>query len=71
MSNWEPEEVSDADMEDIAGGAGKGKPKPKPDPAKDPDAGGGDTKPKPYPGKSRIEQDGFLSSAVWTSMLVD
>lgn len=24
MSNWEPEEVSDADMEDIAGGAGKG-----------------------------------------------
>lgn len=23
MSNWEPEEVSDADMEDIAGGAGK------------------------------------------------
>ncbi|MEE2856962.1 MAG: hypothetical protein VX949_06170 [Planctomycetota bacterium] len=23
MSNWEPEEVSDADMEGIAGGAGK------------------------------------------------
>lgn len=23
MSNWEPEEVSDADMEDVAGGAGK------------------------------------------------
>jgi hypothetical protein len=27
MSNWEPEEVSDADMEDIAGGVDKGEKK--------------------------------------------
>jgi hypothetical protein len=26
MSNWEPEEVADADLEGIAGGAGKGSP---------------------------------------------
>lgn len=25
MSNWEPEEVADADLEGIAGGTGKGK----------------------------------------------
>ena len=31
MSNWEPEEVSDADMEDIAGGAGGKKPTKKPE----------------------------------------
>ena len=43
MSNWEPEEVSDADMEGIAGGAGskdfrkeKKKPMPGSDPGSDP-----------------------------------
>ena len=47
MSNWEPEEVSDADMEGIAGGAGGQKPTNKPE--KKPGVGidGGDGKPDP------------------------
>jgi hypothetical protein len=43
MSNWEPEEVADADLEGIAGGAGKGTPKK--DPMKKGDSmSGGDAK---------------------------
>jgi len=49
MSNWEPEEVSDADMEGIAGGAGRPEkpkgPKPKPPEGK-PDGVKDETKPK-------------------------
>jgi hypothetical protein len=48
MSNWEPEEVSDADMEDIAGGAGdktsdKMKAKKKENAGSDPFPGGDDS----------------------------
>jgi hypothetical protein len=43
MSNWEPEEVADADLEGIAGGTGKGTPKK--DPMKKGDSmSGGDAK---------------------------
>jgi len=43
MSNWEPEEVADADLEGIAGGTGKGTPKK--DPVKKGDSmSGGDAK---------------------------
>ncbi|MDE0961279.1 MAG: hypothetical protein OSB09_10905 [Planctomycetota bacterium] len=35
MSNWEPENVSDADMENIAGGAGKDSKKASKKPASD------------------------------------
>jgi len=45
MSNWEPEEVADADLEGIAGGAGKETPKPKPGSSKKGDGmSGGDPK---------------------------
>jgi len=58
MSNWEPEEVSDADMEDIAGGAGKGLSdedkkkmmKKKDNAGNDPFPGGDPVDKKPSPG---------------------
>lgn len=44
MSNWEPEEVADADLEGIAGGTGKGKTPGKKPVAKGDGMSGGDAK---------------------------
>jgi len=56
MSNWEPEEVADADLEGIAGGTGKGTPKK--DPMKKGDSmSGGDAK-----GPTDIEIKGMAAN---------
>ncbi len=51
MSNWEPEEVSDADMEDIAGGAGKTSADDKKRAKKKENAGG-----DPFPGGDPVDK---------------
>jgi len=61
MSNWEPEEVADADLEGIAGGTGKGTPKK--DPMKKGDSmSGGDAKgPTPDEKKAMGNTKGFTA----------
>jgi hypothetical protein len=58
MSNWEPEEVADADLEGIAGGAGKGSPsKGKKQEDTKPMPGGGDAPDKTDPSKTKFSDN--------------
>ena len=62
MSNWEPEEVADADLEGIAGGTGKGKTPGKKPVGKGDSMSGGDAKgPTPDEKKAMGNTKGFTA----------